>query len=118
MEKSEAGRREVKSHPGLARVSAALIHVPVALPLPAAGRQLEAVQRLGVDAGDVAPRPAVGGQQGVGEAVHRVPPLQGRRGDVSGSLRFSCPIGFLLLDLRFLLLKLCKMFGFFFYDGT
>lgn len=73
-------RREGKSYPGLARFSAALIHVPVALPLPAAGRQLEAVQRLGVDAGDVAPRPAVGGQQGVGEAVHRVPPLWGHRG--------------------------------------
>lgn len=75
---SEGG--EASSYPGLARFSAALIHVPVTLPLPAAGRQLEAVQRLGVDAGDVAPRPAVGGQQGVGEAVYRVPPLEGHRG--------------------------------------
>lgn len=66
----------VVSYPSLAGFSTALIHVPVPLPIPAAGRQLKAVERLRIHPGHVAPRPAVGGQQCVSEAVDRVPPLK------------------------------------------
>jgi len=65
-----------ESHPSLAGLSStALIHIPVSLPLPAAGGKLKAVEGLRIHPGHIAPRPAVGGQQDVGEAIHRVPPL-------------------------------------------
>lgn len=65
------------SYPSLAGFSCtALIHIPVPLPLPAAGWQLKTVERLRIHPSHVAPRPAVRRQQRVSEAVHRVPPLK------------------------------------------
>lgn len=67
----------VISHPSLAGFSSTgVIHIPVSLPLPAAGGQLEAVEWLGIHSGHIAPRPTVGGQQCVSKAIHWVPPLK------------------------------------------
>lgn len=52
------------------------IHVPVPLPLPAAGRQLEAVQRLVLQTRDVAPLPAVARQQTLGKTIDGIPALE------------------------------------------
>lgn len=71
-------KKGVVPHPSLAGVSSTvLIHIPVSLPLPAAGGQLEAVERLRIHPGHVTPRPAVSGQEDVSEAIYWVPPLEG-----------------------------------------
>lgn len=65
------------THPFLCGLSPkVLIHVPVALPLPAAGGKPEAVQRLVLQTRDIAPLPAVARQQTFGETVNWIPALK------------------------------------------
>jgi len=57
------------------------INIPVALPLPAAGGELEAVQRLVLQTCDITPLPAVARQQALRETVNRIPTLAQKQED-------------------------------------
>lgn len=78
------------THPFLCGLSLKVfIHIPVALPLPAAGGKPEVVQRLVLQTRDITPLPAVAWQQTLRETIDRIPSLTERQTGGEGMLEHA-----------------------------